>query len=159
MTLLYESQFYTVEIPKKAIVDREDGGHIEIFPKTRVVNRQALTPQQAIELMRLTSVVGQALATVMNERGVDVGRINYQDNGNWSALSKDGPYFHMHIIGRAKSAKANVYGQALHFPHPKENPEYYRQFKPLNTDDILLIRKEMDRLFDLDEYKDSAWRL
>lgn len=157
MALLYESQFYTVEIPKRAIVDREDGGHIEIFPKTRVVNRQALTPQQAIELTRLTSVVGQALATVMNERGVDVGRINYQDNGNWSALSKDGPYLHIHIIGRAKSAKANAYGQALHFPHPKENPEHYRQFKPLNAGDILLIRKEIDRLFDLDKYKDSAW--
>lgn len=159
MALVYESQFYTVKIPKMPIVDREDGGHIEISPKTRVANRQALAPKQAIELMRLTSVVGQALTTAMNERGVDIGRINYQDNGNWSVLSKDGPHLHIHIIGRAKSAKANAYGQALHFPHPKDNPEHYQNFKPLNTDDVLLVRKEMDRLFDLEKYKDSEWGL
>lgn len=159
MTVVYESKFYIVKIPKTIIIDRDDGGHIEISPKTRLCDRQALTPKQAIELMRLTSVVGQALPTAMKERGIDIGRVNYQDNGNWDVFSKNGPYLHVHILGRAKNAKVNVYGQALNFPHIKENSEYYKNLKPLNADDILLIKREIDRLLDSDAYKNSAWGL
>lgn len=159
MSLVYESQFYNVEVPKLILVDRDDGGHIEIHPKIKVCNRQDLSPEQSIELARLTSVVGQALDTVMNEKGVDIGRINYQDNGNWDVFSKNGPHLHIHIFGRAKSAKWNVYGKALYFPRVEEKLEYYKNFKPLNADDILSIRKEINRLFTCDEYKNSVWGL
>lgn len=159
MAFIYESQSYFVKVPQFILVDREDGGHIEIHPKTKVPSRQNLTPKQAIELARLTSVVGQAFSTAMNERGVDIGRINYQDNGNWSVLSKGGPNLHIHVVGRAKSAKVNKYGQALHFPHPKEKPQHYKGFKSLNAGDVVLIKKEINRLYNLDEYKDSAWGL
>jgi hypothetical protein len=32
--------------------------------------------------MRLTMVVGEAMIKVMNDHGVDIVKINYQDNGN-----------------------------------------------------------------------------
>lgn len=159
MALVYESPFYIAETPDFVSNDRDDGGHIEISPKTKLVNRQALTPKQAIELMRLTSVVGQALATAMNGRGVDIGRINYQDNGNWDIFSKDGPYLHVHVFGRAKSAKVNKYGHALHFPHMDEDPEHYKTFKPLNAEDIQAVRQEIEQLFEALEYQNAAWGL
>ncbi len=86
MALIYESDNFTVEAVDKPLVDRNDGGHISINPKRRVKDRQALSAVEAIELMRLTMTTGEAMTTIMNEHGVDVKRINYQDNGNWGVL-------------------------------------------------------------------------
>ena len=80
MAIIYESENFVVEAAQKPHVDRDDGGHIRISPKVPVVDRQQLPPKLALELMRLTIVVGHAMTKVMNEHGVDVGRINYQDN-------------------------------------------------------------------------------
>lgn len=33
--------------------------------------------------MRLVMIVGDAMTIVINRHGIDVGRINYQDNGSW----------------------------------------------------------------------------
>ena len=159
MALIYETENFTVEAPDKPHVDRDDGGHIKIVPKVQVVDRQQLSPKLAIELMRLTIVVGQAMTTAMNRRGVDIGRINYQDNGNWTVLKRGGAYFHIHLYGRAKSAKYHKYGQACYFPHRDENPEYYARFKPLNQGDVEAIRKEIEKLFKQEKFSDSKWRL
>ncbi|MFH1134063.1 MAG: hypothetical protein V1735_06235 [Nanoarchaeota archaeon] len=157
MALIYESGHFRVESAEKPHVDRDDGGHIRILPKAMVLDRQHLSPKQAIELMRLTVVVGQAMTTVMNRRGVDIGRINYQDNGNWSVLKPEGPYLHVHLYGRAKSAKFQKYGQACHFPHREEHPEFYERFKPLNADDVRGIHQEILRLFKQKKFSDSEW--
>ena len=135
------------------------GGHIMISPKSRVADRQQLAPRLAIELMRLTMVVGQAMTTAMNKRGIDIGRINYQDNGNWSVFKPGGPYLHYHLYGRAKSAKIHKYGEACYFPNMATHPEYYKGFKPLNDGDIKEIRKEVKRLLSTEKYSDSAWWL
>ena len=159
MAIIFESENFVVEAADKPHVDREDGGHIKISPKTRVVDRQDLSPKQAIELMRLTLVVGDAMARVMNDHGVDIGRINYQDNGNWGVLKPSGPHLHVHLYGRAKSAKTHRYGQACYFPHKDEEPEYYADFKPLNEEDIRDIRAEIERLLSEEKYSDSSWGL
>ena len=91
MTMIYESENFFVEAVEKPHVDRDDGGHIKIYPKVRIRDRQQLSPKQAIELMKLTIIVGQAMTKIMNEHGVDIGRINYQDNGNWSVFKPEGP--------------------------------------------------------------------
>ena len=159
MALIFESKNFIVESAEKPHIDRADGGHIKIFPKVRYTDRQQLTPKQAVELMRLTVVVGQAMTKVMNEHGIDVGRINYQDNGNWSVFKNEGPHLHVHLYGRAKSAKTNKYGQACFFPHKKEDPGYYANFKPLTVGDIKEIRREIERLFTEEKYDNSEWRL
>lgn len=76
-------------------------------------------------------VVGEAMIKVMNDHGVDIVKINYQDNGNWSVFKSGGPYLHIHLHGRAKRAKVHRYGQACWFPHREEEPEYYNDFNPL----------------------------
>ena len=114
---IFQTNNFIVEAVEQPHVSREDGGHIKITPKVKLIDRTQLTPQLAIECMRLTMVVGEAIATALNRRGVDVGRINYQDNGNWSVFKPEGPYFHIHLYGRANSAKIHKWGDACQFPH------------------------------------------
>ncbi len=157
--IIFESENFNVVTYDEPHVSREDGGHIVISPKVRIVDRQALSAALAVELMRLTIVTGEAMETVMNARGVDIGRINYQDNGNWSVFKPEGPFLHVHLYGRAKSAKVHKYGQACFFQHKAEKPEYYEAFNPLNEEDVSAIREEMERLFSLEKYSDFEWKL
>ena len=149
MALIYEAANFLVESVEQPHIDRDDGGHIIIYPKIKVCDRQDLSWEFAAELMKLTIIVGQAMTTVMNHHGVDIGRINYQDNGNWSVFNIDGPFLHIHLYGRAKSAKIQKYGQACFFPHIDENPEYYENFKPLNSDDVKSIKIEIELKYSL----------
>ena len=139
--LIYETDNFSVVAPQRPHVDRADGGHIVIAPKVRVLDRQHLTREQAHELMDLTVLAGEAMMTVMNERGVDIGRINYQDNGNWSVFKPEGPALHYHLYGRAKSAKRQIYGEALQCPHWETHPELYADLEPLNSEDVAALRE------------------
>ena len=159
MSIIFETKNFLVTSPSKPHIDRKDGGHIIITPKKPVANRQELTPKQAIELMRLTIIAGEAMYDVMNEHGVDIGRINYQDNGNWSVFSPQGPKLHVHLYGRAKNAKVQKYGQACFFPHINEKPEFYESFEPLKKEDILAINKRIKELLKQDKFKDNYWAL
>jgi hypothetical protein len=159
MALIFESRNFIVEAVDKPLVDRNDGGHISISPKVRVADVQRLEPEQAIELIRLMMVVGQAMMTVMNRNGVDVGRINYQDNGNWGVFKPEGPYQHTHLYGRAKSAKYQKYGQACYFPHIDVQPEFYEALQPLTGKDIADMHEEMAALFSQPKYADTEWGL
>ncbi|UCH89984.1 MAG: hypothetical protein JSV49_04910 [Thermoplasmata archaeon] len=146
-----------MEAPSKPHVTRSDGGHIKIKPKVRVEDRQKLTAKQAVELMRLTLVVGEAMSLALNKNGVDLGRINYQDNGNWSVFKPEGPYLHVHLYGRAKSAEIQKYGDALNFPHRETG--FYDGYEPLKDEDIAEIQNQIEALLKQDKYQDSAWGL
>jgi diadenosine tetraphosphate (Ap4A) HIT family hydrolase len=157
MALIYRTEFFDVVAEDHPLIDRNDGGHITINPRFRISERRELTPQQAIALMRLTIVTGQAMDRVMNLHGVDIGRINYQDNGNWAVFKPEGPQLHIHVYGRAKSAVRQPYGQACYFPHKDEQPEFYRDLKPLTRDDIEAIGLEIRRLMMRENFSDRAW--
>ncbi len=159
MTVIFETDDFTVKSRDKPHITRKDGGHITIAPKTHYCTRQDLTPYQAIELMRLTTVVGKAMTVVLNRRGVDIGRINYQDNGNWSVFSPEGPALHIHLYGRAKSATIQKYGQALYFPHIEEQPEFYEKNEPLTPEDISEIQGEIAALLNDRRYANDEWKL
>lgn len=159
MVLIYETQDFVIEAVDKPHITRSDGGHIIIKPKIRLSYRQQLTPKQAIEMMKLIIITGEAMTSVMNRRGVDIGRINYQDNGNWSVFKPEGPYLHVHLYGRAKSAKVQKYGDACYFPHKEEKPEFYENNEPLNEGDVEEIHKEIEILLNQEKYKDSSWGL
>jgi len=155
MTLIYETENFLVKAPDSPHVSREDGGHIVIIPKKRVSNRQSLSSKKAIELIGLTIIVGEAMEYAMRKRGVDIGRINYQDNGNWSVFKPEGPYLHIHVYGRAKGAKKQKYGDALYFPQRETG--FYKNAKPLDTKDIEEIREKIISLFKKPKYRDSEW--
>ena len=157
MVKIYETKNFITEAVDKPHVTRTDGGHIKIYPKKRLADRTELSPKLAIELMRLTMVVGEAMAVGMNNRGIDIERINYQDNGNWSVFKPEGPYLHIHLYGRAKSAKIQKYGDALHMPQRETG--FYDKCEPLNAGDIKEIRKQIEMILKKDKYKDSLWNL
>ncbi len=159
MALIYESKNFLVEAVDKPLLGRSDGGHIVLNPKVRVGDIQQLDAPKAIELMRLLIVVGEAMSTGLNRNGIDIGRINYQDNGNWGVFTSEGPYQHFHLYGRAKSAKKQKYGQACDFPHKDDHPKFYQGLEPLNSADISTIKEEIVRLLSLKKYSNQTWNL
>jgi len=154
--ILRTKNFIVVSVEKPHIT-RTDGGHIKIFPILKLVDRTELNPSLAIELMRLTMIVGEAMTKALNNRGVDIGRINYQDNGNWSVFKPEGPYLHIHLYGRAKSAKVQKYGDACYFP--QRDTGFYDSFEPLNDGDVQEIKKEIKLLLKEKKYQDKNWHL
>lgn len=157
MNIIYTSANFIIEAPNEPLVDRNDGGHIVIHPKIKVIDRQQLNVQQAIEMMRMTIVAGQALKDVMTAHGVHIGRINYQDNGNWSVFDPEGPSLHVHLFGRATTARYQKYGEACYFPNKKNHPEYYRNFKQLTSLDIMAMRLQIEFLQTQPRFSDEAW--
>ena len=153
---IYQTKNFRVAAADKPHITRRDGGHIVIIPKKKVVERTKFSPKVAIEFIRLSMIVGEAFKIVMNRNGVDLERINYQDNGNWSVFKPEGPHFHLHLYGRAKIQK---YGQATYFPHIKDNPKFYEKNERLNKKDIADLKKEIQKLFKTKKYDDRNWHL
>ncbi len=157
MKEIFQTPNFLVVAVEKPHVSREEGGHIVIAPKLKVVDRTQLSPQLAIELQRLTLVVGEAMVIGMNKRGVAIGRINYQDNGNWGVFKPEGPALHVHLYGRAKNAQIQKYGEALNLPKP--NTGFYDSFTSLNDGDIKEIKIEIENIFTRVKYQDINWRV
>ena len=154
---IFQTKNFTVEAFGKPHITRTDGGHIWIVPKVRISDRTKLEPKLAIELMRLTMIIGEAMTNGLNKVGIDIGRINYQENGNWSVFKPEGPYLHIHLYGRAKSAKIQKYGDACNFPN--RDSGFYDSFEPLNHGDIEEIKKEIELIIEREKYQDQNWHL
>ena len=151
MATIYETTNFILETREKPFVDREEGGHIRIWSKIKVSDRTKLTPEQAIEYMKLSMVAGEAMTNVLRKQGVDIGIVNYQEMGNWSVFKPEGVTMHMHIFGRAKTATVQKYGEAVLLP--QRNTGFYDKFQPLNEGDVVEIKKEIERLLSMDKYK------
>jgi len=103
--IIYETKNFIVESYEKPFVSRTDGGHIRIRMKDdSITDRTKLEPKIAIELMRLTMITGEALEKAMNNLGIPVVKINYQDMGNWAWKTNTKPFLHVHVFGRATNA-------------------------------------------------------
>ena len=154
---IFQTKNFIVETLEKPHVSRNDGGHIFISPKVRLIDRTELSPELAVELMRLTMIAGEAMSTSLTKRGVDIGRINYQDNGNWGVFKPEGPELHVHLYGRAKSATTQKYGEALYFPLPETG--VYDSSEPLNDGDREEIKKEIELILKREKYQDQNWHV
>ena len=73
MVTIYTSENFIVESHEKPFISRTDGGHIRIKIKDKsITDRTKLTQKQAIELMRLTMIVGESLEKGMNKQKIPV---------------------------------------------------------------------------------------
>lgn len=142
--LIYETENFSVLAAKHPHIDRLDGGHVKIVPKVRVRDRTELSIDLAVELMKLTMIVGEAMAVGLKKRGIDIGRINYQDNGNWRVFDPNGPYLHIHLYGRAIPASMQKYGDAIYLPHRETG--FYENLASLDSGDLGAIRSEIERI-------------
>lgn len=151
--LIYKTENFEILAAEHPHIDRSDGGHVKIIPKIRVRDRTELSLELATELMKLTMIVGEAMIVGLNKRGIDIGRINYQENGNWRVFHSDGPYLHVHLYGRARSASIQKYGDALYLPHRDRGP--YDKLVPLNSGDVEAIRREIERILQTAKFRMS----
>lgn len=155
MAEIYRTKNFIVESVDKPMIARTDGGHLIITPLVRIPDRTWLEPSLAIEFIRLSMLVGEAMEAALNKRGIDIGRINYQDNGNWAVFTPQGPHFHLHLYGRAKSARIQKYGEAVNLPLPHTG--FYEGLEPLNQEDIQAIGEEIAQLETSEKYSLSKW--
>ncbi len=145
--LIVESQHFTILTPEHPHVSRGDGGHLIINPRVAVEDRTQLDRERAVELMKLTMVAGAAMKTVLTQRGIDIGRINYQDNGNWRHE------LHVHLYGRARSATLQPYGQYLALPLTAQAFKAQAPLQPLTDDDVAALKTEITRLLATAKYQ------
>lgn len=146
--LIYSARHFDVLSHDQPHVARGDGGHIVINPKVAVADRTQLTREQAIELVKLTMVCGEAMTTVLTRKGITIGRINYQDNGNWRHE------LHVHLYGRARNATRQPWGTFLQLPPTKAAFEAtMRGLEALRPDDVADLRAEIDRLLATEKYR------
>ena len=147
--MIYEARHFVLRTLDQPHVSRSDGGHIVIDPKVVVEDRTQLSREQAIELIKLTMVSGEAMKTVLSRKGINIGRINYQDNGNWRAE------LHVHLYGRAQGATLQPFGHALAFPPTREAfRKEMGKLEALREDDIVELRAEIVRLLASGKYRD-----
>jgi len=147
--ILETSSFY-VEVPEKPFVDREDGGHLRIMSKNKVKDRTELSTEQSIEYALLSEVVGKALELAMDDQGIEIGNINWQEMGNWSVFKPEGITLHMHIFGRAKNAITQKYGEAVQLPF--RDTGFYDGFQKLNSEDVSAVKEKMAELLKNEKY-------
>jgi diadenosine tetraphosphate (Ap4A) HIT family hydrolase len=148
MTLVYESVHFDIVVPERPHVTRADGGHLIINPKVPVEDRTKLARDQAVELVKLTMVAGEAMTTVLTRKGIPIGRMNYQDNGNWRHE------LHVHLYGRSRNATIQPWGTFLQIPPTREafNAKM-GNLEPLNADDVRELRAEIGRLLATGKYR------
>ena len=129
---IVETKNFVVESHPSPEVSRHDGGHLRINSKRKVDSRLDLTADEVIELALLTNVVGRAMKDALKRQGIILGRINYQENGNWN------PVFHVHLYGRAVDATYHPFGEPLKTARKLEDKVVQEQ---LSDDDCQLIRE------------------
>lgn len=156
-SVIYETENFAVAIPKTPHIPRLDGGHIWIRAKNENFgSRSELTPALAIEVMRLTMLVGEAMKNGMKNRNIEIERINYQENGNWAYQKGKQPVFHIHLYGRTKNSVSQTFGEALVFPN--KSTGFYDGFEPFNKEDIKEIKEQLAILEKNEKYNLENWK-
>jgi len=167
--IILETPEFVVNAHDKPHHSRENGGHIRVSPKQRFGSRQEMPLDLAAGLMHLTMVVGEAATSVLRRKGLDVVRINYQDNGNWAYKAdfnkfNKPPHLHVHLYIRTSHEKHpdgsplfQAFPDALVFPPP--DTDYYDHFVPLTGEDCADIRDEVLRLLQTGKYQKVMFEL
>ena len=137
-------------------MSRSDGGHIRIKIKDEsITDRTKLSPKTAKELIRLTMVVGEAFEKAMNYRGIPVIKINYQDMGNWAYKRGEKPFLHIHVFGRAQNSVKQPFPESVYLPD--RSTGFYDGFDPLNDEDVMEIRKQIQEVEKQEKYNLENW--
>lgn len=140
--IIIKTQNFIVCTIKKPHLDRKDGGHIVITCNTDKYTCIEEMPLNVLhELIDITSTCGKYMKEMFSESEIDIGIINYQINGNWSALSSIHDPVHLHLYGRSKHSKHQPYGSALFFPD--SGTGFYDYNEGLTTREILFLKEKL----------------
>ena len=142
---IYETANFKVEVVPRPHVSREEGGHLRIKSKEKYFSsRMDFDSNEAKEVMRLSMMAGEALKRAMILRGIPIVRINYMEAGNWAAKSGKPFFFHIHVYGRAENAKIQIWPEAVQLP--SRDTGFYDNFLPLDSDDIVELKKQFSMI-------------
>lgn len=163
MSVILETDTFMVQAHQQPHHSRENGGHIVIAPKQQFAHRYEMPLDLAASLMHLTMIVGEAATIALRSRGLDVVRINYQDNGNWAyKVPVTKPKLHVHLYIRtshevhpAQDPRFQPFPDALVFPDRATG--YYDSFLALNEADCNAIRAEYVMLAASPKYRELAF--
>jgi diadenosine tetraphosphate (Ap4A) HIT family hydrolase len=167
MPVIFETDKYVVVGHEQPHHDRNNGGHAKVSPKKKYSDRTKMPMDLYVGLMQLVTITGEAITNVMRSKGVDVVRINYQDNGNWSYFPdmKKEPHIHIHLYVRSNNEvhpitdkRFKSFPNALYFPYRGDVPEYYESFQPYSKEDCVDFRIEIKRLLETQKYKEVKER-
>jgi hypothetical protein len=134
---IFEDEGFSVVTWKRPHIDRADGGHIVIVPPGGVPDRRFLAPRQAVRLMWLSIVVAEAMFDVLPKCGIQLEKVNFQENGNWGLDESRSPSLHLHLYGRARNSRYQEFGQALFLPDPSD--AMYEKLEPFRLSEIELL--------------------
>ena len=153
---IYETANFKVEVVPRPHVSREEGGHLRIKSKEKYFSsRMDFNSNEAKEAMRLSMMAGEALKRAMILRGIPIVRINYMEAGNWAAKSGKPFFFHIHVYGRAENAKIQIWPEAVQLP--SRDTGFYDKFLPLDSDDIVELKKQFSMIEKEEKYRLSNW--
>ena len=168
MPIILDTKHFIVEAHDQPHHHRDNGGHVKVSPKEKFTDRTQMPTDHYLDLMQLVQVTGKAITTVMRRKGVDVVKINYQDNGNWPyfpSISKK-PQIHVHLYVRTSQEKHpdgdqrfRAFPNALVFPFIDDHPDYYQSFQPYSEEDCTDIRAEIERLLETEEHRELKLHL
>lgn len=141
--VVWSDEHFEIRLPNRPHVDRDDGGHLVVYPRRDVGFRSELPVQEAQALAVLLQALEEAYISAMRDRGLDMVWLNIQDNGNRSLLSDKPRHFHVHLYGRCRTERGQTPGQALAFPDPHSH--VYDENRPLNEGDLEAIVTRLER--------------
>ena len=153
--IIFETENFKIVAKAKPFIDRDEGGHVVIYTTRGVKDRLGLETPVALELAWLTSLVGEAFKNTMKKQGVEIIKLNYQDNGNWYYKNNTPEILHVHIYGRVLGAKHQPFPEAVYTPDRATG--FYDSFKPLTEQDREILAEEIQRLINTEKYKRENW--
>ncbi len=112
-----------------------------------------MTLNEAIDFIRISMIVGKSLYEVLPKRGINVARINYQDNGNWKLDTPEGPTFHLHFYGRARNSIEQKHGEATRMPLKEEFKKQSGKER-LNEKDIKMLKEKILEVEKSEKFKE-----
>lgn len=105
MPLILETPDFIVQGHDQPHHDRNNGGHAKITPKHHYLDITQMPTDLYLTMMQFVRITGEAITHIMRKKGIDVVRINYQDNGNWPyfpSMNKE-PQVHVHLYVRSRN--------------------------------------------------------
>ncbi|MBL8985473.1 MAG: hypothetical protein JNJ80_04315 [Gemmatimonadetes bacterium] len=145
----------TLPEPGFALVSREDGGNLVVWPARPVWERSELTAAELAGWSYLVAAVGHAMLTVLPQ--LEGGCLNYWEAGNWALNDAADPpgrkdprrhrNVHLHLLGRSPTATAPThrFGEAPVFPQFAERLTWSAGFGRLEPAECVAIVTETER--------------
>jgi len=132
-----------------ALVPREDGGNLVVWPARPVWERGELTPEELVAWSFLVAAAGHAMLTVLPQ--LAGGCLNYWEAGNW-ALNEEaeprGPKnprerrnVHLHLLGRnpATTTPTHQFGESPVFPRYADRATWSVGFERLTPEECRAV--------------------